>query len=109
VEKTKGKTVNPPGFILALLPYATASALLPHLNKRWNGVQRVVEGSMLHAASADFSPFWASQAAAKTEITPKGLAKMLPAGKRGICVIPEIALDPANVERLRVASLAVWQ
>ena len=74
--------------------------LLPHLNKLpGNRFNAIVEGKYAATGSPPLFLLFGVTGSGKTEIYLRALAKTVGAGKRGICLIPEIALTRQTVER----------
>jgi len=65
----------------------------------WESIQDFVEGKARQSGSPPVFLLFGVTGSGKTEIYLRALAQVIAAGKRGICLIPEIALTRQTVER----------
>ena len=86
---------------LAHLSFTTSQppVLAPSQQAAWESIQDFVEGKARQSGSPPVFLLFGVTGSGKTEIYLRALAQVIAAGKRGICLIPEIALTPQTVER----------
>jgi len=65
----------------------------------WESIQDVIVGKSRQSGSPPVFLLFGVTGSGKTEIYLRALAQVIAAGKRGICLIPEIALTQQTVER----------
>ncbi|MFW6118648.1 MAG: replication restart helicase PriA, partial [Chloroflexota bacterium] len=65
----------------------------------WESIQGVIAGKARPSSSSPVFLLFGVTGSGKTEIYLRALAQVIAAGKRGICLIPEIALTQQTVER----------
>jgi len=65
----------------------------------WDSIQDFVEGKARQSGKLPVFLLFGVTGSGKTEIYLRALAQVIAAGKRGICLIPEIALTRQTVER----------
>ena len=65
----------------------------------WESIQDFVEGKARQSGSPPVFLLFGVTGSGKTEIYLRALAQVIATGKRGICLIPEIALTRQTVER----------
>jgi len=65
----------------------------------WESIQDVIVGEARQYSSPPVFLLFGVTGSGKTEIYLRALAQVIAAGKRGICLIPEIALTQQTVER----------
>ena len=65
----------------------------------WESIQDVVTGKAWQSGKPPVFLLFGVTGSGKTEIYLRALAKVITSGKRGICLIPEIALTRQTVER----------
>jgi primosomal protein N' (replication factor Y) len=65
----------------------------------WESIQDVIVGEARQSGSPPVFLLFGVTGSGKTEIYLRALAQVIAAGKRGICLIPEIALTQQTVER----------
>jgi primosomal protein N' (replication factor Y) len=65
----------------------------------WESVQDAIAGEAKQSGSPPVFLLFGVTGSGKTEIYLRALAQVIAAGKRGICLIPEIALTQQTVER----------
>ena len=65
----------------------------------WESIQDVIVGEARQSSSPPVFLLFGVTGSGKTEIYLRALAQVIAAGKRGICLIPEIALTQQTVER----------
>jgi len=65
----------------------------------WKSIQDVIGGEAKQSGSPPVFLLFGVTGSGKTEIYLRALAQVIAAGKRGICLIPEIALTQQTVER----------
>jgi primosomal protein N' (replication factor Y) len=65
----------------------------------WESIQHVIVGEARQSVSPPVFLLFGVTGSGKTEIYLRALAQVIAAGKRGICLIPEIALTQQTVER----------
>jgi len=65
----------------------------------WESIQDVIVGEARQSGSPPVFLLFGVTGSGKTEIYLRTLAQVIAAGKRGICLIPEIALTQQTVER----------
>ncbi|MEA1872013.1 MAG: primosomal protein N', partial [Chloroflexota bacterium] len=65
----------------------------------WESIQDVIVGKARQSSSPPVFLLFGVTGSGKTEIYLRALAQVIAAGKRGICLIPEIALTQQTVER----------
>ena len=86
---------------LAHLSFTTSQPPVLALSQQaaWESIQDFVEGKAGQSGSPPVFLLFGVTGSGKTEIYLRALAQVIAAGKRGICLIPEIALTPQTVER----------
>lgn len=81
----------------------TVSALPPRLTRSqqiaWESISRVIAQKEKGAAVPEVFLLFGIAGSGKTEIYLRALAEVVAAGKKGICLIPEISLTRQTVER----------
>jgi primosomal protein N' (replication factor Y) len=65
----------------------------------WESIQDIIVGEARQSGSPPVFLLFGVTGSGKTEIYLRALAQVIAAGKRGICLIPEIALTQQTVER----------
>jgi primosomal protein N' (replication factor Y) len=86
---------------LAHLSFTTSPppVLNSYQQTAWESIQDVIVGKARQASSPPVFLLFGVTGSGKTEIYLRALAQVIAAGKRGICLIPEIALTQQTVER----------
>ena len=86
---------------LAHLSFTTSQppVLASSQQAAWESIQDVVVGKAWQSGSPPVFLLFGVTGSGKTEIYMRALAQAIAAGKRGICLIPEIALTQQIVER----------
>jgi len=86
---------------LAHLSFTTSQppVLASSQQAAWESIQDVVVGKAWQSGSPPVFLLFGVTGSGKTEIYMRALAQAIAAGKRGICLIPEIALTQQTVER----------
>ncbi|MCK5182558.1 MAG: primosomal protein N', partial [Dehalococcoidia bacterium] len=86
---------------LAHLSFTTSQppVLASSQQAAWESIQDFVEGKARQSGSPPVFLLFGVTGSGKTEIYLRALAQVIAAGKRGICLIPEIALTRQTVER----------
>jgi len=76
-----------------------APVLTPSQQAAWQSLQDAIAGEGTQSARPPVFLLFGVTGSGKTEIYLRALALVIAAGKRGICLIPEIALTQQTVER----------
>jgi primosomal protein N' (replication factor Y) (superfamily II helicase) len=74
--------------------------LTPFQQAAWQSIQESVGGRAGRSANPPVFLLFGVTGSGKTEVYLRALASVIAAGKRGICLIPEIALTRQTVERV---------
>jgi primosomal protein N' (replication factor Y) len=86
---------------LAHLSFTISQPPVPTSSQKavWESIRDVVVGKARQSGKPPVFLLFGVTGSGKTEIYLRALAKVIAAGKRGICLIPEIALTRQTVER----------